>query len=434
MLEPNLSSLKAAAQEISSGQTIEEKIASLERAFQLFSGETARLDEVYQQLQKDFKDVNEELASANAKLLQKVRELDITTTYLKNILGNISQGLIFINRAGTITTFNRAAEAILDIPSVEVLFQLYKDCFADDLFGFSMEEALLRRREPPNPYIVVHGTGPKAKELEVDACFVPRTKGVSMSTTRDEHLDFTEGLIILFREVTDIQRLKRQAERNDRLKGLGEMAASVAHEIRNPLGGIKGFASLLQRDLKDQPHLQQMATYIVEGTESLNRLVTNVLNYARPIQLNLEPVDLIPLVLDVLYSVRIDPRLSQGIEYSLSVEVESLPVKVDSYLIRSVLLNMVTNAVQAMPQGGDILFNLRATDGDALLEIRDTGVGIADENLNKIFSPFFTTKSDGNGFGLTEALKIVQAHGGTIEVVSQVSKGTIFTIKLPLLK
>lgn len=432
MPEPNLPQLKAAASQITSSQTAFEKAEALKRAFALFSEETARLEQDFVQLKDHFKGVNEELESANERLQQKVRELDVTTNYTKNILANMSQGLLFINLAGTVTTFNHAAETILGQKAMEVLFQLYKENFPDELFGFSMQEALSQRREPHGPLLITRGKGPEAQEIEVDARFVLKQKELAAPTTRDEHLDYTEGLIILFKDITEIQKLRRQAERNDRLKELGEMAASVAHEIRNPLGGIKGFASLLQRDLKDQPHLQQMASYIVEGTENLNRLVTNVLNYARPIQLNLEIVDLVPWMLDVLYSLRMDSKLSQNITYALHVDTDSLMVKVDPYLLRSVVLNLVVNASQAMPEGGSVDFSLRKKGSDAVVEVADSGVGIPEENLEKIFDPFYTTKVEGNGFGLTEALKIVQAHSGAIEVRSQVGKGTIFTVKIPL--
>lgn len=432
MPEPNLSHLKAAASQIASSQTALEKAEALKRAFALFSEETARLEQDFVQLKDHFKGVNEELESANARLLQKVRELDVTTNYMKNILANMSQGLLFINLAGTVTTFNHAAETILGQKAMEVLFQLYKENFPDDLFGFSMQETLTKHHVPHSPILITRGKGPEAQEIEVDARFVLKQKELAAPTTRDEHLDYTEGLIILFKDITEIQRLRRQAERNDRLKELGEMAASVAHEIRNPLGGIKGFASLLQRDLKDQPHLQQMASYIVEGTENLNRLVTNVLNYARPIHLHPETVDLVPWMLDLLYSVRMDSKLSQNVTYALNVDTDSLIVKVDPYLLRSVVLNLVVNAVQAMPEGGSVDFSLRKEGSDAVVEVADSGVGIPEENLEKIFDPFYTTKPEGNGFGLTEALKIVQAHSGAIEVRSQVEKGTIFTVKIPL--
>lgn len=434
MTDPHILHLKAVASQLSGGQPTPEKMESLQHAFKLFSEETTRLEHGYVQLRADFQGINKELEATNARLLQKLNELDTATNYLKNILSNMSQGLIFINLAGTVTTFNRGAERILGQPSMDVLFQLYHENFADDLFGFSMRQALSQRAQPPSPLFVVRGGGPDAQELEVDARFVLKEKEITAPTTRDEHLDFTEGLIVLIKDVTEIQRLRRQAERNDRLKELGEMAASVAHEIRNPLGGIKGFASLLKRDLKDQPHLQQMASYIIEGTENLNRLVTNVLNYARPIQLNLEVVDLVPVLLDLLASVRLDSKLSRGIDYELSVQVDSVVVKVDIYLLRSVLLNLVVNAVQAMPEGGKLTLGIGADPMYAVLEVTDTGIGIPAENLEKIFAPFYTTKAEGNGFGLTESLKVMQAHGGALEVRSQAGVGTTFTVKVPLLK
>lgn len=434
MTDPHISQLKAVASKLSNSQSAPDKIEALQHAFKLFSEETTRLEHGYVQLRADFQGINKELESTNARLLQKLNELDTATNYLKNILSNMSQGLMFINLAGTVTTFNRGAERILGHSSMDVLFQLYHENFPDDLFGFSMRQALNQRLQPPSPLLVVRGSGPEAQDLEVDARFVLKEKEITPLTTRDEHLDFTEGIIVLIKDVTEVQRLRRRAERNDRLKELGEMAASVAHEIRNPLGGIKGFASLLQRDLKDQPHLQQMASYIIEGTENLNRLVTNVLNYARPMQLNLETVDLVPVILDLLASVRLDSKLSRGIDYELNVQTDSVLVKVDIYLLRSVLLNLVVNAVQAMPDGGKITLAIDSDPMYAVLEVTDTGVGIPEENLEKIFAPFYTTKPDGNGFGLTESLKVIQAHGGALEVRSQVGVGTTFTVKVPLLR
>ena len=411
--------------QLSSQQTEEEKISSLQHAFQLFSEEAAQLENTYLQLKQD-------LQSVNGKLVQKVRELGVTTNYLKNILLHMSQGLIFVNLSGIVTTYNHAAESILGRGTMDVIFHSYQENFSDMEFGFSMEEALAKRLVPPKSLLVSHPKNGGTQELEVDVRLVLKNQTAAAPTTRADDLDFTEGLILLFRDVSEMQRLRRQAERHDRLKELGEMAASVAHEIRNPLGGIKGFASLLQRDLQELPHLQQMAGYIVEGAENLNRLVTNVLNYARPVDLVLETTDLVPLMIDLLYNVRMDPTLSNAIEYSLNVEADSLMIKVDAYRFRSALLNLVVNAVQAMPEGGAICFTLRQEGNHAIVSVTDCGIGIPEENLEKIFSPFFTTKANGSGFGLTEALKIIQSLNGTLEVHSQVGKGTTFTVRLPL--
>ncbi len=430
MTKAKLKDLQEAAIEAVSTDKASDKIDALSRAFKLFSEETKRLEIAHAQLTKDFQVVNVELEQANRRLGQKLLELDTSTSYLKNILINMSQGLLFINKSSIVTTYNKSAEAILGRAAVEVLFQPFSQSFDDKLFGFSIQEALTTKQVPALSLVSVRGSHPL--ELEVDARYVTKKEGTESSKRIDETLDFTEGLIILVRNVTEEHRLKLIADRNDRLKELGEMAAMVAHEIRNPLGGIKGFASLLKRDLVAQPELQQMAAYIVEGTDALNRLVTNVLNYARPVQLLVSQVDLIKLLEDVRERVLIDEGLSKEIHININCELDSCILALDGQLIQSALLNLIVNAIEAMHNVGTVNLWLVQDHGHAILKISDTGVGIEAENLARIFSPFFTTKPHGNGFGLSEVYKVIQAHAGTIEVASTKGKGTTFTLKFPI--
>jgi signal transduction histidine kinase len=216
------------------------------------------------------------------------------------------------------------------------------------------------------------------------------------------------------------------------LKELGEMAAMVAHEIRNPLGGIKGFASLLERDLKQQPELAKMAGYIIEGTDTLNRLVNTILNYSRPIQPRLETTDLVALMHELVEHIQADPSFNPNIHIHIHAKKQPVAAPVDPAILKSAILNLLVNSIQAMPQGGQINLNVGKEKGDAIIQVTDTGTGIPEENMEKLFSPFFTTRSDGNGFGLAEVHKVVQAHAGTIEAISALGKGTTFTLKLPL--
>ncbi|MFT5319660.1 MAG: signal transduction histidine kinase, partial [Chlamydiales bacterium] len=226
-------------------------------------------------------------------------------------------------------------------------------------------------------------------------------------------------------------RLQRLATRNNRLEELGEMAASVAHEIRNPLGGIEGFASLLCRDLVDRPESQNMASQIVEGTRALNNLVSRVLDYSRPIDMYYEQIDLVSFVEKNKKFILMDHSFPKNVSLVLESECESLEAHVDPNLINSVLYNLIFNAAQALPEGGRVVISLEDEGQNFVLKVADTGVGISAENLEKIFSPFFTTKHNGNGFGLSEVYKVVQAHDGTIEVNSELDQGTAFVIRIP---
>lgn len=419
--------LQQAVMTISESKTLPEKIASLAKAFDLFSQESRRLENAYSTLRDQFKTVNYKLEESNNQLNMKVKELDVTTYYLNSILSHISQGLLFLDLNGNITTYNTAAKVILQKEPDAVLFSSFWDNFPDNAFGFSMREVLSKRKSPKTSYATFPLEDGSYRELESDASFV-----LSDRTSEDLHIQSMQGLIVLIRDITDLRTLQTIANRNDRMKELGEMAAMVAHEIRNPLGGIKGFASLLDRDLKDKPELHQMAAYIIEGTDNLNTLVTDVLNFSRPIHLHLEPTDLIALAQELQQHIIADHTYSQKITVEVVSRAKNLIVPMDHALFKSALLNLLVNAVQAMPQGGKITMAIKEENSYVIIKVSDTGTGISPENMNKLFSPLFTTKEKGNGFGLAEVHKVVLAHGGTIDVDSKVGKGTTFTIKHPL--
>lgn len=425
MSNQTLKNLQQATHNVTHSQTPQEKIESLSKAFEMFSMETSRLEIAYNDLKEQFKNVNLELEDTNKALKGKILELDLLTYYLNSILSNISQGIIFIDLAGNITTYNRAAEKILQVKGSKVLFENFWTHFKDDLFGFSIHEVLESKKSygtTLSTYITPKG---EAIDLEIDTTIVLRDEDASKISI--------QGIIILFRDITEIRRLQSIALRNDRLKELGEMAAQVAHEIRNPLGGIKGFASLLKRDLEEQPALKQMAEYIVEGTDNLNRLVTQVLNYARPLLPQFEKVDLVKVLEEMKYHVEADANFNPDkIKLSIETDEKTAIIQIDPQLIKGALLNLMVNSLQAMPDGGKVILGLKISNGLAIITVSDTGIGIPAENLKKLYSPFFTTKTEGNGFGLAEVHKVVQAFEGTIEVESKVGKGTTFTIKLPL--
>ncbi|KAF3361701.1 putative two-component sensor histidine kinase [Chlamydiales bacterium STE3] len=426
MDKSRLENLKKIVREVGSASTTEKQIELLSEGFALFSQETARLDNAYATLKNQFRSVNHKLEETNKRLANKVQELHVLTTYLDNILSNISQGLLFIDFSCNITTYNKAAEAILKIPREKVLFQSFHDFFPDHFFGFSMRDVFKKNNPPKSAFTTVTFPDGTQKELEIANTFIPP------KNKRDHELDFTEGLIILIRDITEIRQLQVNANRVDRMKELGEMAAQVAHEIRNPLGGIKGFASLLQRDLANNPEMQNLANYIVEGTDTLDRLVANVLNYARPLQLHFEAVEMNRFLEDLKKSILSDSSVSKKLHFTIKTPTPSFYLSIDAGLFRGALLNLVINSLQAMPKGGKLNLELSEKNHKACIKISDTGCGISEENLKKIFNPFFTTKPTGNGLGLAETLKVIQAHGGEVEVDSTVGLGTTFTIKVPL--
>lgn len=426
MNKSRIEQLKKIILEIEASESYEKQLALLTQGFELFSLETSRLDNAYGDLNKQFLSVNKTLEETNLRLANKVQELHVLTSYLDNILSNMAQGLLFIDFSSMITTYNKSAEAILSVPREEVLFQYFYESFPDTLFGFSMQEALQTKKAPKTTYATLTLENGEQKEIEVDNTFIP------MISKEHPELDFTQGLIVLIRDITEIRRLQILASRSDRLKELGEMAAQVAHEIRNPLGGIKGFAALLRRDLKEKPDSQKLAGYIVEGTDTLDRLVANILSYSRPLQLQFESIDLIELLEDLKKSLLTDHTIRNKITINIKSALPQLVLPLDIGLFRGALLNLMINAIQAMPEGGKLTIEVLTEKSKAVIKVIDNGKGIPVENLKKIFNPFFTTKIDGNGLGLPEALKVIQAHFGELEVESSLNQGATFTIKIPV--
>ncbi len=419
----DLKNVTQAAKEDSSQQ---KKMEHLTKALDLFIKESEKLEKSYIDLKNQFKELNLELQETVEVLKRKLVELDAISHYLNSILSNISQGILFINLNGDITTYNEAAQHILQIHSSHVLFHSYWESFKDDAFGISIKESLDCRCPISKTYATFQSPDGIKKELEVETSFVLHNEHKTGQIT-----DEMQGMILLFRDITEIRRLQSIANRTDRLKELGEMAAMVAHEIRNPLGGIKGFAFLLSRDLQNQPELQQMAKYIIDGTDSLNKLVTTILNYTRPVQAQIEWTDLIPLAKDLIQLIQADSNVQSKIKCILETRYDQLLAPIDRHLMKSALLNLAVNGIQAMPEGGTLMLSLENDGAFAIIKVSDTGIGISPENIQKLYTPFFTTRVNGNGFGLAEVLKIVQAHGGTIEVKSEINKGTEFIIKIP---
>lgn len=414
------SQLQKAATEVTEGKTEAEKIASLSRAFEMFSEETTRLENAYFALMQSFEQVNLKLEDTNAQLEHKVHELNVVTHYLNSILNHMAQGLIYIDFRGTLTTYNGASEIIFEMTQGQVLFRAFWEIFEDTAFGFSMREALASRHVPPQTR--VHYQTPKGGQRELE---------ISISMAKDSGREQMQGLIVLIRDMTEMRQLQLIANRNDRMKELGELAAQVAHEIRNPLGGIRGFASLLQRDLEGQPDQKRMAHQIVEGADRLNELVNQVLNYARPLQMHIETLDIVGVARDVLTSVQADKNFNQKVKCELDTTAKAISIQADPKQMQSLFFNLVLNALQAMPEGGKLKVFIGTSHQDMVIRVQDNGIGISQENLEKIFSPFFTTKAEGNGFGLTEVYKIVQAVGGSIDVDSTVGVGTTFRIHIP---
>ena len=399
----------------------------LASAFHLFNEYTQRLEESYNHLQNRVKEIDKEMAYTNACLKDKVQELDSLTKYLNNLLSSIHSGVIAVNLNGEISTMNKAAEEILGLDAVYVMGKKVGTIFknSDD----STPLLLLALEKRKNCIDV-------ERKIETIQGVLKWIES-SVSLIRDAN-ENTIGAVEVFRDLSEIRELEMRLRNADKLAAIGAMAACIAHEIRNPLNGIEGFSALLARDFEDSDPRKKLVKNIIQGTKNLNKTVTELLVFARPLKLKLKDNSISEILDKTLFFVTEDIK-QKGInnvriqkEYNLDKDI----VRCDPEKLQQVFLNLCLNAIQSMTCGGDLTVFTRILGDDYRNEdiqvgIKDTGVGIKKELVNKIFDPFFTTKQEGTGLGLAIVNKIIEAHNGKIFVESAEGNGTTFFITLP---
>ncbi|RMF44873.1 MAG: HAMP domain-containing protein [Deltaproteobacteria bacterium] len=228
----------------------------------------------------------------------------------------------------------------------------------------------------------------------------------------------------------------RQMQRADRLASVGEMATGLAHEIKNPLAGISGAISVLAQDFPEDDPRREVVDQVLEQIARLNKTVTDLLYFGRPGKPEMTWVDINNLIKETLFFISQHPE-ARNIHRVKELARELPPALVDAKQIQQVLFNIIINAIQAMEEGGTLTVHSSVKTGPRgreliHVEIRDTGPGIAPDMLDRIFTPFHTTKNQGTGLGLAICKQLVEQHGGTIGVESEVGEGTVFTIELPV--
>jgi signal transduction histidine kinase len=302
----------------------------------------------------------------------------------------------------------------------------------------------------PHVIGVEHGTMTIGYVLEIPV-FLAVGFLIGMMVDRQEH--FRRGLEVqaetLARSHRELQEQTRllleketQLRRADRLSALGQLSAGLAHEIRNPLGSIKGAVEILQDDYPAGHPKAEFFAILLKEVDRLNDVLTNFLSFARPVNPQLTPVD-VRAVLTALEGLVSGQARGRRVQVFTSFHSGPSRVMADETLLKQAFLNIMLNALEAMQEGGDLAISTRLGSGVAAsgaderpewLEtvFDDTGPGIAEEHLGCIFDPFFTTKKDGTGLGLAITHRIIENHQGTIRVMSQRGKGTTFVITLPL--
>lgn len=334
------------------------------------------------------------------------------------LVSSLPVGLVATDSSGVVQVYNSSARDLIGFEEYKVIGRMPQVCLPEELsrmFSGEVTDDLVERQAE----VHLGSAGEKVRILQLASMVVLEKDG-----------GFA-GEVMLMRDLTTVKRLEKELQRNERLAALGKMAAGVAHELRNPLSSIKGLAVLLKSNFSAPSKEAETADILVKEVERLNRSIGELLDYAKPGQLKREPVSIDELIGKTVSLVQVDAE-SFGIAIRVDIEEHLPQVLVDADKMNQVFLNLFLNAIQAMEQGGELTVGTKREQRTITVIIRDSGVGIEPENLGRVFDPYYTTKNDGTGLGLAMSAKIVEEHGGSIEISSDVGQYTEVRVVLPL--
>lgn len=347
------------------------------------------------------------------------RTLQDTSAIADQVVASLPVGLIVTDKDGKIAFSNSAAERITGLNLAHALGK-EPDSILPSNFCELKESLDL-------------GDSISEKEME---CEFTKDKIVPISISASKIINGEGnfvGQVFIIRDLGEVRRLQGEIRRKEKLAAIGGLAAGVAHEIRNPLSSIKGIASYYKAKFADGSEDNEMAGVMIEEVDRMNRVVSELLEYARPAQLNLKPSDLNELLKHSALLVQ-QEAAAKNVQIQLNLTSDFVQADVDPDRLTQCFLNLFLNALQAMKNGGQLaIASSNSAGGSIAIDIKDNGSGISTEDLSKIFDPYFTTKPKGTGLGLAIVHKIIEAHQGQIKVCSTIGKGTVFSIILPLI-
>ncbi len=363
------------------------------------------------------------VGGVSGRFFNKLHEKDIRLSKLQvlheTIVKNIPSGVVTTDLSGRITSFNTAASQIIGVEISATIETIWWDLFNWE--GLKKQYENLIRQETLQRF---EG---EIEKKDGSHCFL----GITISLLRNDQKE-TIGVIGIFQDLTHLKKLEEEMNQKRWLAVIGEMAAGMAHEIRNPLTALSGSVQLLKSEKTLSADNHRLMEIVLYETERLNKIITQFILYAKPLPPCRKPVSLKELLYDSLELIKNAPEAAKQVIRTVMEVEQGTMLFVDPDQMKQVFWNLSINAFAAMPQGGTLTLRVKMLPKRRAIEIsfQDTGSGILRENLPKIFYPFFTTKSSGSGLGLPQVQRIIEQHAGNIEVTST-QQGTVFKIQLP---
>ncbi len=354
--------------------------------------------------------------------------------FYANVIDSVGDGVIVIDLESLVLLMNPVAEEMSGVSSRISLGQSFAAIFKGEASLLEIvEKSAVSGMSISDHENVVLKKGGKLTPVSVSTSPLLLANGIRA------------GTIILLRDLTNIRDLEEAVRRSDRLSALGTLAAGLAHEIKNPLGGIRGAAQLLEMELAEDDELRDCTRVVLKEVQRVNRIVEELLDLASPRKLNLTGVNLHKILAHIVF-LQQQAVEGQSITFQRHLDPSIPAVLADEGRLAQLFLNLIKNAVEAVGESGVVTISSRIVAEYSMtqkgerrsrmvaIEIADDGTGISPEVLEQLFTPFFTTKEKGTGLGLAICQKIVAEHRGMIRVESEAGRGTTFTVMLPLVQ
>ena len=349
------------------------------------------------------------------------------------ILENIGDAVIAVDQQGIIIFFNPAAHHLTRLSGKQTLHRCFFECFTEQKTLCYLVHTTLDEGRSISSHETVTLKVPAQQPRQVSVTVSP-----IFSASHQQ-----QGAVIVLHDLTQIHSLEGVGRHADQLTMIKTMAAGLAHEIKNPLGGIKGSAQLLQMELEENTELQEYTQLIVREAERINRIIEELLNLSRPRKAQLESIN-IGQLLNEIVTLQKTTALDRGIRFKWQLDPSIPDISGDHDLLTSLFLNLIKNGCEATPDHSEILIQTRIDTEYHLslpgsrptpmvqISIYDQGPGISASERGKIFTPFYTTRTGGNGLGLPICQKIVSDHGGLLQFIDRPEGGTQVKVLLPL--